>query len=53
MMENKEKLNLEELAAEARREYHRKWRAENKDKVKKNATNFWLRKAERLLKESK
>ncbi|MBC3797166.1 phosphatase [Acetobacterium tundrae] len=44
-------LNLDELAAEAKREYHKKWRAENKEKVKKNNANYWKRLAIKKLKE--
>lgn len=33
------------LAAEARNAYARKWRAENKDKVRANNAKYWLRKA--------
>lgn len=37
-----------ELAAEAKREYMKRWRAQNKDKVRRYNENFWLRKAEQL-----
>jgi hemerythrin-like domain-containing protein len=43
----------EELAREARNEYHRQWRRNNPDKVKKNIENYWLRKAEKLLRDQK
>lgn len=33
------------LVAEARNAYARKWRAANPDKVRKNNTNYWLRRA--------
>lgn len=39
-------LSSEERAAiKARREYQRKWRAANKDRVKENNRRFWLKKA--------
>ena len=36
------------LAAEARNAYAREWRAKNPDKVRKNNTNYWLRKASKV-----
>lgn len=45
------KANFETLTAEertiieARRAYQRKWRAENKDKVKEHNRRYWLKKA--------
>lgn len=45
------KINLETLSAdersaiEARRAYQRKWRTENKDKVKEHNRRFWAKKA--------
>ena len=36
--------DLEEMMLEERREYYRKWRAANKDKVRRNNQNFWKRK---------
>ncbi|HHU07387.1 MAG TPA: phosphatase [Clostridiaceae bacterium] len=42
---------LEQLALEEKREYYRKWRAENKDKIKKYQETYWKRKAEQKLKE--
>lgn len=41
--------SIDELAAEGRREYYRKWRAANKDKVKIHNSNYWKRKAEKRL----
>ncbi len=32
-------------AAELRREYHKQWRAKNKDKVREYNQRFWLKKA--------
>lgn len=43
--------SLDELAMEERREYFRKWRAANKDKVKKHNADYWKRRAEQKLKE--
>ena len=37
--------DLNELAAEAKREYQRNWRANKKDKVKAMNQRYWLRKA--------
>ena len=34
-----------ELAQNAKREYARKWRAENRDKVKAANERYWLRRA--------
>ena len=39
------KQSIEEMAIEARREYFRQWRAENKDKVRKHNQNYWRKKA--------
>ena len=45
------KINLDALsvseraAVEARREYQRKWRAENKEKVREHNKRFWDKKA--------
>ena len=40
-----------QAAIEARRAYQREWRAKNRDKVKKNNENYWMRRAGRLLEE--
>ncbi len=32
---------IERLANEERKAYYRKWRAENRDKVKKHNANYW------------
>ena len=45
------KQNIEQLATEERREYFKKWRAENKDKVKKHSAAYWKRRAEKRLNE--
>lgn len=45
------KTNLETLseseraAVEARRAYHRKWKAEHKDRVQEHNSRFWAKKA--------
>ena len=39
---------LTKEAKELKREYHRMWRKNNKDKVKKNNENYWKRKAEKI-----
>jgi len=41
-------MSEEEKIKEARNEYHRKWRAEHKENVKKAQENFWIRKAKEL-----
>lgn len=41
--ENMEK--QKELALEARREYYREWRKNNKEKVAEYNRNYWLKKA--------
>lgn len=42
---------LDELAAEEKREYFRKWRAANKDKTKRHNENYWRKRAEQKLRE--
>ena len=42
---------MEQRALELRREYLRKWRAANKDKVKEYNRTYWERKAQELRKE--
>ena len=39
---------MTDAAAEAKRAYMRKWRAENKDKVKAHQQKYWERKAAEL-----
>jgi len=43
--------DIDELAKKERLEYFRKWRAANKDKVRKHNENYWKRKAEQKLKD--
>ena len=43
--------DLDKAIAEARREYFRKWRRNNPDKVRKHNESFWRKKAEQLIKE--
>jgi hypothetical protein len=39
--------NLSEEARQERAEYFRKWRAENKDRVKKINANYWEKRAKK------
>lgn len=39
-------MTMTEQAREAKREYMRKWRRENKDKVKQHQARYWERKAQ-------
>jgi len=41
--------NIEKIAAEERREYMKKWRAANKDKVSKHNREYWSRRAKKRL----
>lgn len=41
MIDTSKLTDIERKAIEARREYHRKWRAANKDKVKLNNKRYW------------
>lgn len=43
--------DIDQAITEARREYFRKWRKNNPDKVRKHNENFWRKKAEQLIKE--
>lgn len=45
--------DVNEMARIERREYYRRWRANNPDKVKKHNENYWKKVAERKLKEEK
>ena len=45
MNEDNKKKYIEALAREFKREYFRKWRAANKDKVKENNRRYWEKKA--------
>lgn len=49
-MENKK---LDEIICQERRKYFRQWRANNKDKVKKNNENYWRKKALQRIAEQK
>ena len=42
---------LSEEALEARREYRRKWRQNNPDKVREQQIRYWTRKAEQQARE--
>ncbi len=46
-MEDIEKLIQEAKKLEA--EYHREWRAKNKEKVRKNNQRYWINKAKKEL----
>ena len=49
-MENKNELS--EQARIAQREYQRKWRAANKDKVRNRNNRYWEKKGKKLAQES-
>lgn len=51
-MSTTNELAIKELARNERLEYFRRWRAANKDKVKKHNDNYWRKQAEKRLKES-
>ena len=40
-----EKQNIDEVVKNERREYYRKWRAANKDKVRQHNRNYWKKRA--------
>ena len=44
---------LEELVRQEQREYYRKWRAANPDKVRKANQKYWQRRALRKMEEVK
>lgn len=37
--------NIDELIKREKREYHKQWRANNKDKVKQHNKTYWQKKA--------
>ena len=39
--------DLKELASQARREYQRKWRAANKDRVREINRRYWEKRAQK------
>lgn len=43
------KPTIEQIAIEERKAYFKKWRSENKEKVKKHNANYWIRRAERKI----
>lgn len=51
MIDTSKLTDTERRAIEARREYHRKWREANKDKVKRNNQRYWEKVAERMERE--
>ncbi len=42
---------IEQIAKNLEAEYHRNWRSKNKEKVKAINKRYWLKKAEKELKE--
>lgn len=44
-------MDIEELVRQERLEYFRRWRRENKDKVRLHNANYWRRRAEKRQKE--
>lgn len=43
--------DIDKAITEARREYFRRWRKNNPDKVRKHNESFWRKKAQQLIKE--
>ena len=41
--------NLDEIISAEKKEYYRKWRAKNRDKVKKHNEAYWKKKARQKL----
>lgn len=37
--------DIEKKVADAKKEYYRKWREKNKDKIKESNRRYWLKKA--------
>lgn len=52
-MKKTEHIEIEQLAKAERLEYLRQWRAKNRDRVKLHNANYWKRRAERKLLESR
>ena len=50
---NKESDKLLNEARKIEAEYHKNWRAKNKDKVKEINKRYWLKKAKQKLKEGR
>lgn len=46
-MDKQQQSELEQAAILARREYQRKWRAANKDKVRESNRRYWEKRAQR------
>ena len=42
--------NIDEIIKEERKQYYKKWRANNPDKVKKHNSDYWRRRVERKIK---
>ncbi len=45
--------DIDKAITEARREYFRKWRKNNPDKVRKHNESFWRKKAQQLIEKEK
>ena len=52
-MNNQEKMFIEKEAKNIQAEYHRNWRANNREKVKEINKKYWLNKAKEKLKVKK
>lgn len=46
------KENMTPEQKERKKEYHRRWREQNRDKVRKHQEDYWLRKAEKMQQKS-
>ena len=46
-----EENGITEQAKSARREYYRKWRAKNKDRIKASNERYWMKRAMKILAE--
>lgn len=42
------KENMTPEQKERKKEYHKRWREENRDKVRKHQEDYWLRKSEKM-----
>lgn len=45
MCEKEDEEVIEKKVADAKKEYYRKWRANNKEKIKESNRKYWLKKA--------
>ncbi len=46
-------MNLEEIAREERRQYFKRWRKKNPDKVRENNRRYWKRRAAKRIQSQK